>query len=172
VYWLSRPPYGRWAIAASIMVVAVYMDLTGPATETYPYLSAPAAAGQTVTEDMVEWRDVTVGVLPPYGGMLGRAQQDLAAGTPLLPGSLSSTPAIPADWWLMAADLPLLARAGAQIMITTRNPELTINGIVAEPATASSFGTLSLGMIAVPAGSAAAAAAAISESRATIFVQP
>ncbi len=169
MFWLARPPYWQWLAAAAVLAAALYLDLTGPPTERYPFVAASVEAGEAV---VVEWRDVPRGVLPPRGDTSGVAGRALAAGTPLVDGVLEPAAAVPPDWWAVTIELPVSASAGGEVMITTRAPDLEVAGIVVTPSTTSSFGSLSPGLVAFPPDHAPAIANALSEHRATILVRP
>jgi len=169
MYWLTRPPYWRWLAAACVVAVAAYMDLSGPPTELYPFVAHGAESGETV---VVEWRPVPSGFLPPPGETTGVAGRALVAGTPLVPGLLRSALSPPADWWAVPTDLPALAAAGSEVLISTQAPNLQVSGIVVAPSAETGFGSSSAGLVAIPLDQAAAVAAALAEGRATILVRP
>ena len=64
MFWMSRPPYWRWLLAALVVAGAAYMDLAGPAAEAYPFVAKAAAAGEPVE---IEWRRIPQGLLPASG---------------------------------------------------------------------------------------------------------
>jgi hypothetical protein len=169
MFWLARPPYWRWLAAAAVLATALYLDLTGPPTERYPFVDASVGAGEAV---VVEWRDVPRGLLPPHGGTSGIAGRALAAGTPLVDGLLEPAAVVPQDWWAVTVELPADVNAGREVMITTRAPDLQAVGIVVTPPTTSGFGSLSPGLVAFPPDHAPAIANALAERRATVLVRP
>jgi hypothetical protein len=153
----------------AVVAIAAYMDLSGPPGEMYPFAAETAVPGEPV---LVEWREIPRGVLPPYGSISGVAGRTLAAGTPLVSGLLEPTTAVPDDWWAVAVELPPAARAGSDVMITTRVPALEVIGIVVTPPTSNGFGSLSPGLMALPPDHAATVANALAEGRATVLVRP
>lgn len=167
MYWFSRPPYLRWAAAISVLTIAAYMDLTGPPTEPYPFTAAPAVAGEPLE---IEWRRVPIGLLPPHGNVESVAAQSLRVGTPLLIEAVDQPTPAPRDWWAMAAPLPIGAASGGEVLVTTRDFEVT--GIIIEPGTIASFGSAEHGVIAVPPTHAAAVAAALGDGTAHVLIRP
>ncbi|MCP3975870.1 MAG: hypothetical protein GY720_15425 [bacterium] len=165
---MARPPYWRWLGAAAVIVLAAYMDLSGPATEQYPFVASDANIGELPE---IEWREIPVGVLPTYGDLTGVAGSRLDAGTPLSRGLLVPLDAVPADWWSMPADLPPQATVGSRVLIAMFNPEMEVEGVVVAAASASTFGGHSPGLLAVPPQHAAAVAAALSQHRATLLIR-
>lgn len=169
MYWLSSPPYVRWLIAATIVITAAFMDLSGPSTVSYPFVAEDATAGDTI---VVEWRQVPAGLLPTTDAASGMAHRDLVAGTPLVPGLVAPTGPIPADWWAIPTELPLDIAPGAEVLVTMRDPDLEVAGIVVSRGSEGSFGVVTQGVIAVPPQDAATVAAALAESRATVLFRP
>lgn len=167
MYWFTRPPYWRWAAAAAIVAVAAFMDLSGPPTEPYPYAAQPVAAGEIVA---IEWRDIPRGVLPPAAAPGGVAAVPIAPGTPLLAALLTEPRAAPDEWWAVAAQLPVTAVTGGEVLITL--PGLEVGGIVIAPGGAAAFGETSDGLIAVPPEHAAAVAAGLNARTAIVLVRP
>lgn len=148
-------------------MVAAYMDLTGPATEPYPFTAAAADPG-VVPE--VEWRDVPAGMLPPAGDITWPARASIAADTPLLPGLLIEPGRIPDDWWALPVDLPAHAAPGSDALVVVEGRQ--IGAVVIEPGRLDTFGTTSGGLIAVPPGDAAVAAGAVAAGAVTVLVRP
>jgi catechol 2,3-dioxygenase-like lactoylglutathione lyase family enzyme len=169
MFWLSRPPYRRWLLAGLVVAVAAYMDLTGPATEAYPFVAAPAAPGDQL---QIEWRQVPVGLLPEPGSLPATAWRALDEGVPLVPGAAGQARVAPEGWWALEVDLPEKTAPGEAVLVAIRDPDLEVTGIVVAPSAPGSFGSAQPGMIAVPADHASAVAVALVENRATLLVKP
>jgi len=169
MYWLSRPPYWRWTAAIVIVVAALYLDLSGPPTEPYPFTAQPVAAGDPIS---IEWRRVPAGLLPPPEALPETADRALAAGTPLVPGVVIGRSRVPDGWWALDADLPDSAAPGRPVLVAIHDGGPAVTGVVLEAAGAGSFGSVTPGVIAVPPDHAAAVAAALAQSRASVLFQP
>ena len=48
MFWLTRPPYLRWAAAAAVVVAAFLWDLRGSSDILYPFATSAIAAGATI----------------------------------------------------------------------------------------------------------------------------
>lgn len=169
MYWLGRPPYLRWLAAGVVLAVAVYMDMSGPPTEAYPFAAVATEPGIPVE---VEWRLVPSGLLPAAGDLTGLPQAELEAGTPLVSGLLAPRDTVPSDWWAVPANIPPRAPAGSRVLVAMREPAGEVIGIVIEPSAVSTFGTQSSGLLAIPPDQALAVAAALAQQRATLLIEP
>jgi hypothetical protein len=169
MFWLSRPPYWRWLGAVLIVAAALYLDLTGPPTESYPFVAEPAGPGEAL---QVEWRVVPTGLLPDPGPLPAIAWRAVDAGVPLVPGAAGHAPPAPEDWWALEIDLPASAGMGEAVLVAVHDPATEVAGIVVQPSTRAGFGSATPGMIAVPAEHAATVAVAVAENRATVLVRP
>lgn len=169
MYWMSRPPYWRWLGAALIVATALYLDLTGPPTESYPFVAEAAEAGEAL---QVEWRAVPAGLLPEPGHLPPIAWRALDEGVPLVPGAAGNAPPAPEDWWALEIELPSMAAMGEAVLVAVRDPAAEIAGIVVQPSARGSFGSADPGMIAVPAEHAATVAVAVAENRVSVMIRP
>ncbi len=167
MYWFSRPPYGRWAAAFLIVATAAYMDLSGPAVESYPFVSDDAAEGES---PQIEWRDVPAGVLPAPGDPGGRATASIVAGTPLVEALVDVGPLLPADWWAVSVDLAPGAVVGSDALLVL--PGLIVEGIVIDVGVADSFGGAVQGLVAVAPEQAGEVAAAAASGSVTVLIRP
>jgi len=145
------------------------MDLSGPATEAYPFVARTAAAGEDL---QIEWRHVPAGLLPPTGAPPATAWRTLEAGVPLVPGAAGAAPAMPDGWWALEIELPLTASAGAAVLVAVRDPHLEVAGLVVSAPGSGSFGSTIPGLVALPGDHAAAVASALAEHRASILIRP
>ena len=154
-------------LAVLIVVVAGYMDLTGPAVEPYPFVAAETAQGETPT---VEWRHVPVGLLPSFGDPFGPAVTPIVAGTPLVSSLIDSAPLAPSDWWAVSVDLPSGAVAGTEALLSL--DDQIVAGVVVGVETADSFGGHRKGLVAVAPDHAAAVAAAVATGSVVVLIRP
>lgn len=167
MYWFSRPPYGRWALAALVVIIAAYMDLSGPAVEPYPYVVADVGEGESPA---VEWRNVPVGVLPPAGDPSGRAVAAIERGTPLVASLLESTQLAPSDWWSVSIDLPAAAVVGSEALLAL--PDQIVPAVVVDVGLLDTFGGASEGLVAVAPEHAAVVANAVSTRSVIVLIRP
>ena len=172
MYWLHRPPYLRWAGALLLILGALAFDLSARATVPYPFLGRDIARGELVTADDVDYRPIGAGELPPPAAFGGVASHDLATGDPLVASALTSAPAIPDGWWSVPVPLPGDAVPGTRVRIVIVAPPADVEGVVVAPPAADAFSVAQNGLVALPADSAALAAAAVAEGRATVLLEP
>lgn len=177
MYWFPRPPYLRYALAAAIVVTAIWVDLRPTPTERYPFARTDLAAGTHVDDGSIEWRSFPAGFAtpPPIGGPLRRS---VDAGEPLRASDFASDVAsAPDSWWALEVELPAGAVAGQPLRLVVIpvqgvDPPPPIPAVVISPGDAGGglIGTGSRGLVAVPPEHAAAAATAVAENRVTVLL--
>ncbi len=167
VYWLRRPPYGRWIAAGLLVCCGLYLDMRPTPVVSYPFAATPIPVGATVA-DSLQWREIPTGVLPErHGSVAGVAVTDIASGTPLVP-SLTSESVIPPDWWSVSLPLPYRVAPGTRVRVGLE--ETMVEGIVAGPISDTGFEVN--GPIAFPAAQAAQVAAAAGNSALVVMIGP
>ena len=165
VFWLRRPPYLRWIIAAAVLLVGGFLDTRSAETVDYPHAESDIHAGQSIADQM-EWRRVPAGLLPRWeGDVVGYAVTDLAAGTPLLP-SLVDAVSVPDGWWSVAISLPQSIGPGTPIRVSARDTVVTgiLSGEVVDN------GYEFVGPVAFPANDAALVAAAAASDTVVVMI--
>lgn len=172
MYWLTAPPYLRWAGAALLLLAAFVVELRPAETALHPFAATAIEAGTVVTADLVEFRLVPAGLLPRVELPL-RTTRRLAAGEPLLAGAEDPAAAAPPGWWAVELSLPAGVAPGAPVQVVVVPdreglPPRTVEGIV-EAAARPEDG---IGRVALPGEEAAAVAAAAAEGRAMVLVRP
>ncbi len=172
MFWLRRPPYARWFVAAALVAAAAAIDLRDDPTRPHPYLTVAVAAGETIDDGLLEWRDVPAGVLPDVDPTSSIAAHDLIAGEPLVPGDLTTRMAIPNDWWAVPLPIPGNPAPGTAVRIVLIDTSTTVEGVVVAAATQDGFASRSTGLAAVPGEQAAAVAAATIDQRLVVLVAP
>ncbi len=157
VFWLSRPPYVRWALAAVIVVIGLVTEFTPEPTTRHPFAAIELAVGEAIDDTVVIWRDVPPGLLDPVG-LPTVASRPLQAGDPVLLGdaSAANNSGIPEGWWGVEVDLPAGARSGMSVKLVTA--AAAVDGLVI-PVTDGDFGERT-GLVAVPGDAAENVAAA------------
>ena len=175
MYWFRRPPYLRWAAAALLLIVAVWLDVRPSQTVSHPYAAVALNEGALIEETMIDWRTIPAHVLPDPGNPVGMVSKRVAAGEPLVPSAVSSSRIVPPEgWWTLETRLPQGAHPGQSvhlILLAVGDAPLAVPGIVvAAPANdALAFEDLP-GLVAVPAESAAIAAAAVAEDQVAVIL--
>ena len=157
MFWLSRPPYVRWALAALLVITGLVMEIRPETTTRHPFAVDDLAVGDPIDETVVVWRDVPPDLFEPVT-LPTIAVRPLQAGDPVLLGdeSRAASSGIPDGWWAVEVDLPAGARSGMTVKLVT--DITTVDGIVIE-VTEGDFGERS-GLIAVPDEAAESVAAA------------
>lgn len=180
MYWFSRPPYLRYAVAAALIVGGLAVELRPPATTSHPYAVADIVTGTELTSDLFEMREVSVGVLAQVE-IGGWARTVIRSGEPLLSSHQDlNPPSVPDGWWALQVPLPEAARTNTEIRLVVRSvdatePTAVIPGVVVSgPASATDplgFDALT-GLVAIPEQHAARAAAAVADRRITVLLRP
>lgn len=168
MFWLSRPPYLRWLLAASVLTVGLILELMPAHTVPHPFAVEPIGVGEPIDESVVVWRDIPAGLLHPVALPL-TASRPVASGEPVLADidpSRGSETGIPEGWWALEVDIPLGARAGMSVKLVT--PFGSTEGVLVDVRDGD-FGERS-GLIAVPEPSAEMVAAAAADSTVAILV--
>ncbi len=172
MFWLTRPPYLRWAAAALMLVGAMVWDLRGRAGEPYPFAARPITAGATITETDVVWRTVPGDLLATPDLSAPVASRAIAAGEPILPSALDADGGIPDGWWSVPVALPAATTVGARVRLIVPGPGVESNGIVMAVGTEDLFAVGGSGLVAVPPEHAPTVALAAMEGTLIVLVAP
>lgn len=172
MYWMARPPYLRWAIAALVLAAGIWTEMTGPPRVLQPYLTTPVTAGQPIEPDDIEWRPIPADVLdaPDVGGRI--AAVDLEPGTPLVEPMLADGEPLPDGWWAVAIPLPLGVAAGAEVRVVVSGEPGIVTGRVVAPSVDGGFGIAEPGLVAVPENAVASVANAALTGSLVVAVAP
>lgn len=168
MFWLSRPPYLRWLLAASVLTVGLILELTPERTVPHPFAVEPVSIGEMIDESVVVWRDVPADLLHPVS-LPVTASRPIESGEPVLAGadpSRETETGIPEGWWALEVDVPLGARAGMSVKVVTSIG--STQGVLVDVRDGD-FGERS-GLIAVPGPSADMVAMAVADSTVAILV--
>lgn len=150
MFWLARPPYGRWAAAGALMAIALLLDANAPETEPRPFAARDIAAGEALDEARVEWHRAPAGLLPEVVVANAVAVRAIAAGEPLTPSLVAHESPIPASWWSVELPLPSGTAPGTLARVVLVDPPAAIDGIVASVLEPGPFGGTVSGLVAVP----------------------
>ncbi|MFZ0492170.1 MAG: SAF domain-containing protein [Acidimicrobiia bacterium] len=176
MYWFTRPPYLRRIGAALLIVVAAWVDLRPTDTVPYPFAAADLTAGSVIDTAAVEWRDVPRGLLPLAPATEGTVRFAIARGEPITSSIVSGDrPSVPEGWWALSTIMPDTVVPGqkVQLVVTGATPR-AYPGIVIEPPPPPDPLAYQdpIGLVAVPADSAVAVAAATAEGAISVLVGP
>jgi hypothetical protein len=169
--WLQSPPWGRWAVAALIAAVAIWIEFRPETMIPHPFALEEIAAGTAVDESNTETRMVPSGTFTSVE--LGQtARSTIRAGDPVLGSQLGEEGwSVPEGWWSLEMPLPPGARQGDAARIVLLDTDVVAQGIVVEDTGEDPLGS-GTGMVAVEAGRAADVARAAGEGRAVVMIAP
>lgn len=171
MFWLTRPPYLRWAAAALLLVAALAWDLRGRSGSPYPFAAEAIAAGAAIGEEDVEWRTTPRGLLTMPDLTAPVAARPIAAGEPILPSAVDADQGIPQGWWAVPVALPMAAAVGAQVRLIT-DSGVQSEGIVVAVGSSDLLSIAEAGLVAVPPDHAASVAMAAMDGTLIVLVAP
>jgi hypothetical protein len=172
VFWLTRPPYLRWAAAVAIVAAAFVWDLRSEAEMPYPFAATSIAAGSPITDSEVVWRNLPDGILAMPDLTDPVASRDLSAGAPLVPSAITEPSMIPDGWWSVAVALPTAAPPGTRVLLIGTDPAFETDGIVVSAAVEDLLSFAEAGMVAVPPAHAVDVAIASRDGTLIVLVDP
>jgi hypothetical protein len=162
VFHLSRPPYFRRFVAASIVVTAIAVELMPPTTEPLALATADIAAGIGITEADVRWVEVPIGLFPA-AELPATSTRPVPAGAPVTGFDVVVIASrFPSDWLLIELEVPPSTRDGATVVavVATDEGPTALPGVVARDPAPSDFGAFT-SLVAFPPGDAVTVAAAL-----------
>jgi hypothetical protein len=175
VYWLGRPPWGRYLAAGAVLVLAAWIELRPAPTVERPFAAVDIDAATELTDELIEWRAVPAGAVPAIEPA-GFAAVDVPAGSPLVSALLTADrPQAPEGWWVMELELAADLDAGRDLrLIVIPGPGEAaaepIEAVVVRPSVdGGSFANDEPGLVAVPPDRAADAAVAAAAGRLTVL---
>ena len=172
MFWLTRPPYLRWAAAIAVVVCAFLWDLRGSSDILYPFASSAIAAGTPITETDVDWRRVPEGTmtLPDLSSPV--AARDVPAGEPIVPSAVSGATTIPEGWWSVPVPLPATAVPGTPVHLIDATSGFETDGIVVAAGGNDLMSFEVSGLAAVPPDAATLIAIAAREGTLVTLLEP
>lgn len=171
MHWFGKPPLWRGLVVVALVAAALVTQYHPASTVMHPFATADIPPGGRVTD--FEWRPVPEGLLPPTS-VAGVAATAIAAGDPLLPGSLIPQPPPPPGWWSVGMELSYPAAPGTAARVVLADGDIApimIEGVVISSTAGDGF-TPATGLIAVPEEHAGAVAAAVQRRTAVVLVAP
>lgn len=171
MYWFRRPPYLRWVVASLVVMGALWMDLRGKPTEPRPFAVSSIAAGDPIAEEMLEYREVPVGVLPEVEAS-GYASVPISPGEPLTPSMISDRDRLPDGWWAMEMEVPTGAGSGTELRLVIEQVAAVVPGLITRVVAAgqSAGWVRETAMVAVPSEQAARVATALADGKMSVLV--
>lgn len=168
---LSRPPYLRWLAAVALIGGAIAWEYARAATQPAPFAAHPIARGEVISENMIKWKAVPVGLLKSVNPVGTAAVATIGEGDPITESSVTSGVVVPDDWWTVAADIPKGAVRGSRVRVVLADG-FGVTGVVVEPSEGDTFGIASAGLLAVPPETADRVALAASEGALVVLFEP
>ncbi|HJU50875.1 MAG TPA: hypothetical protein VJ815_00940 [Acidimicrobiia bacterium] len=164
MFWLARPPYLRRALAVLILVMAVAWEFRPAPTELRAYLARDVTAGEEVSDEVLDWRRVPIGILPEHVSPTGLFLVDVKRGMPLVPSVLGEASPLPEGWWSLEVPVPEGTAPGVDVrlVVDVRAVPKIIPGIVVRLLGADSIDGVKA-LVAIPEAEAGAAAAALAD---------
>ena len=172
MFWLTRPPYLRWAAAVALVAAAFVWDMRGRSGVPHPFAGRAVAAGEALDETAIEWRTIPRGLMAAPQLTEAVAGRDIGSGEPITIGALGQGPIIPAGWWSVPVALPADAVPGTAVRLVVTEPPLEIDGVVVASGQADLLGTSEVGLVAVPEGATRAVATAAVAGTLLVLLQP
>ena len=172
MFWLTRPPYLRWAAAAAVVLAALLWDLRDESETPYPFAASEIAAGSSITESMVEWRNLPNGVMALPDLSAPVAARDLTAGEPIVPSAVSGATIVPDGWWSVPVPLSPGAVPGSQVRLIDTVSGLETDGFVVAAGTDDLLSIDTSGLVAVPPDAAAGIAIAADQGTLVVLLAP
>lgn len=172
MFWLTHPPYLRWAAAALLLIAALAWDLRGRSGVPYPFAAQPIAAGAVIEEADVEWRTMPGGVLAMPDLSAPIAARAIPAGEPILPSAVDADAGIPAGWWAVPVALPAAAVVGSRVRLIAADTMVDSEGIVVAAGSTDLLSTSDAALVAVPPERATAIATAAAAGTLIVLIAP
>jgi hypothetical protein len=164
---LRHPPWGRWLLAAAIVIVGSWFELRPVPTTGHPFAVDTIPRGTTVDSTNTEMRAATKGLFDPIPDDVV-ALRDIAAGEPILRSAVGES-AVPDDWWAVSLELPPAAASGDRVRLVILDTGQVVEGRVVTGPGLDPLQT-GLGAVAMPGEEAPVVAAAAMEGRVAVMV--
>jgi hypothetical protein len=165
--WLGTPPWGRRLLAATIAILALWIELRPQTTVEHPFATEMISRGTVIGPGNTESRVVPEGLLTPVE-MGSVATREIADGSPVLDTDLGGG-VVPIDWWTVSLEVPPTATAGDMVRVVILDTGDVTDGVVVSGPDADPFGS-GIGSVALPGEEAAAVAIASREGRVAVMV--
>ena len=171
VFWLSRPPYLRWAAAVALVLIALVWDLRGRSGVQYPFAASTIQAGAAIGEGDVEWKTAPRGLFDAPDLSTPVAARSIAAGEPILPSAIDDEAGVPEGWWAVPVALPAAATPGGAVRLIVPGG-VEADGIVVAVGNSDLLSFSDAGLVAVPPARATAVATAAMDGTLIVLLAP
>ncbi len=175
--WFAPRPYLKWVGAAAIVGVSWFIQLMPAPVTLHPFAAVDIPAAAELSDDLLEYREIPEGLLPPTTGQ-GTLAVPLVAGDPLLPSLLSNTEtAVPDGWWALELEAPPGLLPGRYVLLVAGGDDLSplgqpIPGIVIRPMADEPYDSEERALIAIPGEHLARVSTASAYGTLTVAVAP
>jgi hypothetical protein len=173
VYWFVSPPYARYAAAALIVLVALWMDLRPAPVDLRLVARQDISAGTELDRSQFESSPMPAGMFTAVEPT-GVAAIGISKGDLLLSSHVAAV-APPDGWWVVLLPVPPGVRPGTDLRVVlltadpTKEPEAVPGLVIVPPDRASSgFGDPE-GSVAIPEDAVERVAAAVSAGRVIVL---
>ena len=172
VFWLTRPPYLRWAAVVLVVAAAFVWDLRGRSGVPHPFAARAVAAGEALDETAIVWRTIPRGLMVAPELAEAVAGRAIESGEPIIAGALGRGPIIPAGWWSVPIAMPADAVPGTPVRLVITEPPLEVDGIVVASGETELLGMSDAGLVAVPEEATRPIAAAALAGTLLVLLRP
>lgn len=167
--WFQPFPWGRWALAILVAVIAVYVEFRPDPTVESPFAVTTINPGDVIDESNTELRRLPA-------NLLDTAERGAVATRQILPGSPVMASAVgeqgetaPPGWWVVGVTLPDGAEVGDEVRLVLLDSGAEVPGVVAHPGSDDPFAAAD-GGVAVPPESSSEVALAAAGGRLAVLI--
>lgn len=171
MFWMTRPPYLRWAAAAAILAVGFVIELRPSDSIEVPVTTVDVAAGSVLDPSDVVWRDAPADLFSTVD-LPATVTRRVPAGSVVTPADLrSGSEPIPPGWWSIQLPVPAGTTPGDDVLavIVSDTATTSVRGRVASEVLDDGFSALD-GLVAFAPADAVAVAEAAMENRVTVLL--
>jgi hypothetical protein len=171
MYWLQSPPWGKWLLAVLLVAVGAWTEFRPDHTVEHPFAAERIERGEPIGPHNTEMRTIQSGLLEPVEA-IGSATRTIETGTPLMADALGDPATfVPDEWLIVDVPMPTHVRFGNRVQLVLVETGEVVDGIVVKAPGGDAFGSTN-GGIAVPPGSAPAAAMAALVGQVAVLISP
>lgn len=167
--WFQPMPWGRWALAILIALVAAYIEFRPDSTIESPFATTTVSPGDIIDETNTELRRVPAGLLETarVGDV---ATRSILPGSPIMATDVGEHDrTVPPGWWVIGVTLPDGAEVGDDVRLVLLDSGSEVPGVVAHPGSDDPFAAAD-GGVAVPPGSSSEVAMAAANGRLAVLI--
>lgn len=167
--WFEPLPWGRWALAVLIALIALYVEFKPDPRVDQPFALVEIAPGDLIDSANTEMRAVPAGLLD--GAAAGDvASRVVLAGEPVLKTDVAEAGrTVPVGWWVVGVSLPQGAAPGDPVRLVLLDSGVEVEGVVAYQGSDDPFAAAD-GGVAIPPEQSAEVAQAAANGRLVVLV--